>query len=236
MPLPKSDPRVRIKTTAFVVYRHSKVNEAVEFLHDFGMTLAEDRGNEKFCRGYGDEPFCYWFKSANDEEVAGFGGAAYEVEDRNELDKAAKVQGATQVQKLNTPGGGEIVTIKDPFGFYIHFVYGQQCLESQTVEKPNFKEHQVNYEYEEKKPRKGTFLRLKPGPAPVHKFGHYGFTYPQGKHDQVYNFYTKYFALAPSDQLSKDGTIIVTFFHIDRAEDYTGEYIYIRSKRGGSYG
>jgi catechol 2,3-dioxygenase-like lactoylglutathione lyase family enzyme len=189
MPLPPSDPRVRIKTTAFVVYRHAHVDKAVKFLDDFGMTLVEDRGNEKFYQGYGEEAFCYWFKSAAKGEQAGFGGAAYEVEERDELEKAAKVPGATSIKPLDAPGGGEIVTVKDPFGFYVHFVYGQK--RQNLISRPLFKNHSVNYEFEGQKPRKGVFLRLEAGPAPVHKFGHYGFTYPEGKHDQVYDFYTK---------------------------------------------
>ena len=223
--LDASDPRVRIHKTAFVIYTHADPFAAQNFLADFGLNVKETRGNDIFYSGYGPEPFCYWFKNG---PTKGFGGAAYAVESREELDKASKVPGASPVRPLDAPGGGEWVSIKDPAGFHVHFVFGQE--ESTSTARPDFpsSSHAVNYEDADAKPRKGTFLRLNKGkqmaalaphvliactgPAPVYKWGHYGFTYQSGKHDEVYDFYTRYFALAPSDQLHKDGQTIVTFF------------------------
>mgnify|MGYP000052941424 CR=1 FL=1 len=236
MPLPPDDPRVRILKTGFVVYTHADGDRAQRFLTDFGLTVrSKNPDGDIFWEGYGPEPFCYWPKQAPQGQPSSFGGAAYVVEERKELEKAAQVPGASSIKPLDGPGGGEIVSIKDPWGFYVHFVYGDAWVaaepEASSREVPDFVKHKVNYEFEEEKPRKGKFLRLAPGPAPVHHWGHYGFTYPPGEHDAVYDFYTTHFAIAPSDQLyreSEDGkkTTVVSFFHIDRGTDYTDHHCF----------
>ena len=231
--------------TAFVVYAHADAEAAKKFLDDFGLTVKEEEANgDRFYEGYGPEPFCYWFKKATDGQPSSFGGAAYVVESRDELEKAAKVKGAEGIKPLETPGGGEICTVKDPFGFHVHFIYGDAWIREEPDKDsrpvPEFVKHTVNFEFEEEKPRKGKFLRLEPGPAPVHRWGHYGFTYPPGQHDAVYKFYTDNFALAPSDQLfrpKEDGEkeTVVTFFHIDRGEDYTDHHcFFIKPAKDGN--
>lgn len=241
--LPKSDPRIRIKRLSFVVYNHVDVEKACQFYLDFGMAIVEQTGDSIFFGGYGPDPFVYWLRQAGPDAVASFGGAAYEVEDRAELEKAVKVPGASAIRPLDeAPGGGEIVTVKDPFGSVVHFVYGQQkrsateidtlpsqetnAVLSEVLEDIKSRDHMYNYEEADSKPRKGKFLRFKPGPAPVHKFGHYGCTYQAGQHDEVYDFYTRHFALSPSDQLERDGRTVVTFFHIDRGLDFTDHHAF----------
>jgi len=241
--LPVTDKRVRIKRLAFVVYNHADVEKAKRFYLDFGMSIVHQQGGSTFFGGYGRDPFVYWLRQAEAGQPSSFGGAAYEVEDRDELIKATKVPGASAISPLDTPGGGEIVTVKDPFGFLVHFVYGQQqrsdevfdgeetpdansALLRETLNDIKHRQHNYNYEQPNRKPRKGRFLRFVPGPAPVHKFGHYGCTYQEGQHDKVYNFYTQHFALAPSDQLHRDGKVIVTFFHIDRGLDFTDHHCF----------
>lgn len=223
MPLADTDPRIRINRTAFVVYTHQDAAKAKQFLEDFGMDIRAVQDNGIFYHGYGDEPFLYWFKPG---ETSAFGGACYAVESREDLVKASRVQGAGQIQNLDAPGGGEWVTIVDPIGFPVHFVYGQEKLTSLDNPRPAFVEHDVNYEDNNDKPRKGQFLRLDKGRAPVYKWGHYGTTYPEGRHDEIVEWYTKYLALAPSDQLHRDGQNIVTFFHIDRAQDFTDHHCF----------
>jgi hypothetical protein len=219
-----SDSRIRLQKTAFVVYHHTDVVRASEFLVDFGFTEVERHSNgDVFFKGYGTEPFCYWARPVNEGDDPSFGGAAYVVEDRGELEKAARHPRATstRIEPLRAPGGGEVVTIVDPLGHKVHLVHGQ-------AEKPAVEKHlpRVDPNFEDDKPRKGTFLRFSPGPAPVHKWGHYGVTYLPGMYDEVYKFYTETFTLAPSDVLnSKDsGKPIVCFFHIDRGLEYTDHH------------
>jgi catechol 2,3-dioxygenase-like lactoylglutathione lyase family enzyme len=220
MPIPHDDPRIRLQKTGFVVYYHEDLATARQFFLDFGMKIAhEDAGREIFFRGYGTEPFVYVARQA--EGRSRFGGAAYEVESRSELERASRIPGSSSIAELKGPGGGETVTLRDPAGHVVHLVHGQTPI---PAEDPRLEKLVVNYEDE--KPRKGAFQRFKPGPAPVHRWGHYGVTYPDGKYQEMFDWYTTTLALAPSDIVLKDGKPITCFFHIDRGLEFTDHHAF----------
>lgn len=215
--LPESDPRVRLQKTAFVVYNHTDVEDSERFLTDFGLDVVERRDGTIFYGGYSNEPFCYI--SHVDKQEKSFGGAGYVVESREDLEKAIKIPGASQVEKFDAPGGGEIVSLKDPLGFNVFLVYGQE-----NYERTPFEGQKLVVNYEEDKPRKGRFHRFENGRCPVYRWGHYGVTYTPGKYEEMFNWYSEYLALTPSDVVYKDGKPITCFFHIDRGEDYTDHH------------
>ncbi|PKS08385.1 hypothetical protein jhhlp_005329 [Lomentospora prolificans] len=217
MPLAPEDQRIRILRTAYVVYYHSDLTKIRKFYADFGLAIAEERENEIFFKGYGTEPFIYVARKGDGQSK--FGGGAYEVESRAELEKAAALPGASPIAKLDAPGGGEVVTLTDPIGFNVFLVYGQT---SKEPEAPELSRLVVNYEDE--KPRKGEFHRFKTGPALVHRWGHYGVTYPEGKYQEMYDWYTKTLALAPSDVVYRGEEPVCCFFHIDRDLEYTDHH------------
>lgn len=219
MPIPENDSRIRLVTTSFVVYHHADLDKAKEFFLDFGMSIVEERNDEIFFAGYGAEPFLYVARRSDGQSK--FGGAAYEVESRKELERASKLPFATAIEKLDTPGGGELVTLTDPVGHKVLLVFGQTKKE---VELPDLEKLTVNYEDE--KPRKGRFQRFTRGPALVHRWGHYGVTYPAGKYQEMFDWYTKYLALTPSDIVYKGEKPITCFFHIDRGLEFTDHHAF----------
>lgn len=229
MPIPEDDPRIRLLKTAFVVYHHADLPAAKQFLLDFGLTIAEEKPNTAdkpgsiSFRGYGPSPIIYIARPSTTGESY-FGGAAYTVESRSELLKASKIEGASKIRTLHAPGGGEFVTLTDPAGHKVHLVYGQQDREMEGEEGPGFEKLVVNYEDE--KNRVGKFHRFTPGPVPVHKWGHYGVTYPPGMYDAMYSWYTTHLALAPSDIVNRDSKPITAFFHIDRGLEYTDHHAF----------
>jgi hypothetical protein len=222
MPLPPEDPRVRLVTTSFVVYEHVDIVKAEQFLLDFGMTVASRSadGSKIFFKGYGSDPYVYVARQAQGT-TSKFGGAAYLVESRAELEKATQISGASSIHPLAGPGGGEQVTLQDPAGHFVHLIFGRH---DKPVEEMNLKKLTVNYEDE--KPRKGQFQRFQPGPAPVHRWGHYGVTYPDGAYQEMFDWYTSNLALAPSDIIYRDGNAVQVFFHIDRGDDYTDHHAF----------
>ena len=84
--------------------------------------------------------------------------------------------------------------------------------------------------YEDGKPRKGRFQRVKPGPAPVHRWGHYGVTYPEGQYQTIYDWYTQNLSLATSDVVYKGEDPTTCFFHIDRGLEYTDHHAFLFKK------
>jgi len=222
MPIRKNDTRIRLVTTAFVVYYHANLDKAREFYADFGMDVADERDDEIFLAGYGSEPFIYVAKRALDGQSK-FGGAAYEVESKAELERASKLPSAsTGIEALDGPGGGELVTLTDPVGNKVFLVYGQTKKEPSLPDR--LEKLTVNYEVD--KPRKGRFHRFDRGPVRVHRWGHYGVTYPTGKYQEMYDWYTQTLALAPSDIVYKDDKPITCFFHIDRGLEFTDHHAF----------
>ena len=226
MPLLLDDTRVRLMRTAYVVYHHTSLEKAHKFLVDFGLKKVEEdlKQQRAWYAGYGNDPFCYVAVRSKDGTAA-FGGAAYIVESRDELTKASKILGATAILPAEGPGGGEVVTLVDPLGFKIFLVHGQT---EKVVENLDLEKLTVNFEDE--KPRRGRFQRLKPGPAPVHKWGHYGVTYSEGDFQTMFDWYTKNLSLAPSDIISHQGRPVTAFLHIDRGLDHTDHHSFFFKK------
>lgn len=217
---PKATSRLRIVATAHVIYFHQDLAKAREFLLDFGLCIAQETpGKEIFFAGYGSEPFVYVARQSDGESH--FGGAAYEVESKAELEQASKIQGATPITPLDAPGGGEFVKLTDPIGHHVYVTFGQKKKEP---EPPHLEKLVVNYEIE--KPRKGKFHRFNPGPALVHRWGHYGVTYPKGAYQQMFDWYTQTLALAVSDVVHKDEIPVTCFFHIDRGLEFTDHHAF----------
>lgn len=220
MPIPEGDSRLRLKTTAHVIYYHQNLAKARQFLLAFGLSIAREvPGKEIHFAGYGEEPYVYIARQSNGDSY--FGGAAYEVESRTELERASTIKGATEIASLDAPGSGEVVRLTDPVGHHIYLVHGQR---KKQPELPRLEKSVINYEHE--KPRKGKFHRFEPGPALVHRWGHYGVTYPDGAYQQMYDWYTEHLALAPSDVVLKEGKPITCFFHIDRGLEFTDHHAF----------
>lgn len=218
----QNDAPIRLLKTAFI-YSHADFQKARTFLLDFGLTIAEETATEIFFRGYSTEPFVYILRQAPHGSPSSFGGAAYVVSARSELERAAQTfPSATSVNPLRGPGGGEIVTLTDPSGFHVHLVHGQtpKPADPLPLEK-------LVINYEDSKPRKGQFQRFEPGPAPVYRWGHYGVTYaPKVGYQTMYKWYTQVVGLAPSDLVHRDGKPITCFFHVDRKAGYSDHHCF----------
>ena len=223
MPSTGEDSRVQLVKTAHVVYYHTDLSKVRQFFLDFGLNIVEEREDAIFYAGYGVEPYCYVARKSTTGQAA-FGGAAYVVSSRRELEKALQLTGAShQINYLDGPGGGEVVTITDPAGFKVHLVHGQK--ESTELHMPS-EVKRVVFNYEDEKLREGIFQRFEPGPAPVYKWGHYGIVYPEGKYKEMYEFYTKNFNLLPTDIIlvGKDQKPGVLFLHIDLGLEYADHH------------
>lgn len=218
MPIALDDPRVRLLKTAFVTYYHNDLNKATKFLLDFGFEIAEQRDDVIFFKGYGPDPYCYVARRAEDGKPK-FGGPAYLVESEQDLEKASRIPGASTISKLDAPGGGVSITLTDPVGHLVHLVHG---IQEKEPEPKDLQKLVVNYE--DDKPRIGRFQRFKMGPAPVHKWGHYGVSYPPGTYQKMVDWYTSNLTLAFSDKVTIGGKEAVSFFHIDRGMDYTDHH------------
>ncbi|KAF2483797.1 Glyoxalase/Bleomycin resistance protein/Dihydroxybiphenyl dioxygenase [Neohortaea acidophila] len=206
---------IRIVKIAHMRYQHAELVKITQFLKDFGMHIVKETEDRVWWGGYGTDPYVYYCQKGATKE---FLGAAFEVESYKDLGKAAKLPGASQIEEMtDAPGGGYIVTVKDGNGFPVNLIHGQQPVARGEV--PG----KIIQNYEVDKPRVRRFQRFTPGPAAVHKLGHFGYTVRDFK--AQLDFYTRTFNLVPTDFLSaptedgKRGEEVVVFLHVDRGEE-----------------
>jgi hypothetical protein len=199
-------------------YQHPNLDEITTFLRDFGMSVAKKTDTQKWYKGYGEDQYVYYAQAGEKK----FLGGCFEVESYAELEKAAKVDGAGKIEELiDAPGGGHMITLHDPEGFPINLIHGQ------SKKEPGPFPEILTTNYESSKPRVARFQRFKPGPAAVHKLGHYGLCVLD--FEKQWQWYTRTFNFAPTDFLyvddpssaSDDGSgkgnkDVAIFMHIDR--------------------
>ncbi|KAL5403866.1 hypothetical protein PMIN06_010764 [Paraphaeosphaeria minitans] len=217
------DAQVKITKLSHMRYQHPNLAEISTFLRDFGMSVAQKAEGKRWFKGYGTDQYVYYAQEGEKR----FLGGAFEVESYAELEKATNIPGASAIQDMSdAPGGGHMVIILDPSNFPINLIYGQAPKSAGPM--PSIL--QTNYEIQ--KPRVATFQRFSPGPAAVHKLGHYGLCVT--KFPEQLAFYTRHFNFAPTDFLfveeggagKKD---VAAFLHIDLGAAYTDHHTFFMS-------
>lgn len=121
--------KINLVRIAHTYYTYKDIGKAKAFLNDFGFQELATHGPNTYYRGTGKEPFVCCATAGSDDA---FGGAAFVVESREDLEYASKtIPGATLVHEMQEePGGGLRVTFKDPVdNFPFHLVYGQVPVE-----------------------------------------------------------------------------------------------------------
>ena len=234
------DPTKQIKLVKLVHmrYQHPDLATITTFLKDFGMSVVKQTDDRIWFRGYGTDQYVYYAQRGEKK----FLGGTFEVESMAELEKAAKVPGAGSITSLDdAPGGGHIITLHDPEGFPVNLMYGQ------TPATQGDRPEQLIYNDETNKPRVRRFNRFTPGPAAVHKLGHYGLSV-QNFQDQM-QWYTRTFNLAPTDFLyvpddaatggdggeTKKTKDVAMFAHIDRGTDPTDHHAFFMATNPTSH-
>jgi catechol 2,3-dioxygenase-like lactoylglutathione lyase family enzyme len=94
-----------------------------KFLLDFGMVRAARTENKLFMRGMGPRHHIH----VTELGPAGFLGFAYGVRSAEELQTLSRETG-NPVEAVDEPGGGQRVRLRDPNGFQIDVIHGQQDL------------------------------------------------------------------------------------------------------------
>lgn len=195
------------------------------------MHIAKETPTEIWFRGYGTDQYVYYAIKGEKK----FLGGTFSVESMADLEKAAALPSAAGpvTEMKDAPGGGYSVTLHDPEGFPINLIYGQTpATQGDLPEK-------VIYNDETDKPRVRKFNRFTPGPAAVHKLGHYGLcvrNFPE-----QLEWYTRTFNLAPTDFLhvpTEDGKStkdVAVFAHIDRGEDPVDHHTFFMSTNKTSH-
>ncbi|KAF2808805.1 trihydroxytoluene oxygenase [Mytilinidion resinicola] len=214
--------QIRLVKLAHMRYQHPDLQQITNFLRDFGMHVVKKTETRRWYRGYGPDQYVYYAQQGPKK----FLGGAFEVESYEELEKIAKLPGTVCLtngveEMSDAPGGGHIVSVEDPEGFPVNFIFGQS--KPETRKMPG----KLRMNDESTKARVKQFQRFEPGPAEVYKLGHFGLCVKD--FETQMSFYTKNFNIIPSDLLyvpvefTADGKperrLVAMFAHIDRGQD-----------------
>ncbi|KAK4888512.1 hypothetical protein LTR27_012573 [Elasticomyces elasticus] len=225
--------QVKLVRLSHMRYQHPDLEEITTFLLDFGMHIAKksEDGERIWYRGYGTTQYVYYAQRGPKK----FLGGTFEVESHAELEKAAKIAQAPSsgIEELTeAPGGGYMLTLHDPEGFPINLLYGQE-----PAAKGDYPE-KVIVNDEVDKPRVRKFNRFTPGPAAVHKLGHYGLCVKDFPAQM--EWYTRNFNLAPTDFLyvpveGGERKDVAVFLHLDRGDEPVDHHTFFMSTNPTSH-
>lgn len=194
---------------AYLSFELPDLDKAEHFLSDFGLVLAQREENTLYMRSTGSEPFCYRVELGKQARFKGFGLA---VEDLESLNKLADLPGASSIETLDSPGGGQTVRLQDPSGFRVEAIFGQQTVTTL--------EHRAALElnYELKTPRVNSPQRPPIAAPEVLKLGH--LVLEVADFQATCGWYTQHFGFIPSDvQVLPDGSPAVVFMRLDLGEE-----------------
>ncbi len=110
---------IKVEDIAFVRFRAPDLSEMARFLEDFGLVPQLVDG-VLYARGAGVAPFLH----VTEEGEASFAGVGLRAASVADLEVLARAEGA-EVRSLDAPGGGQVITLKDPDGHVVEVVAGQ---------------------------------------------------------------------------------------------------------------
>ena len=115
---------IKVRDVAFVRFSAPDLDAMQQFGLDFGLTLTHRDDESLYLRGTDASPYCHVTRLGE----PGFDGVAFEAASAEDLQAAARLDGASGVEKLDGPGGGQVVRFTDPDGFAIEVVHGREEL------------------------------------------------------------------------------------------------------------
>ncbi len=210
-------PVVKVTDIAYGRLHSPSLDEAEEFLTNFGMKRAERTKDALYMRG--TDP-------AHHLHVTHLGppkfiGLAFYVDNEDDLKQAAKAPGASGVENIDEPGGGKRVRLTEPHGYQIEILCGMQQLPKLPVR------HNVLNWGDDKLRRAGKLMRLNAGPSEVKRIGHG--VIMTDKVVEVTKWYRETLGLVASDEVyagPKDN-VIATFNRCDRGETYVDHHVFL---------
>ena len=199
---------IKVQDIESVRFSAPDLDAMERFLTDFGLTAADDTGDGVLrMRGTGDAPFVH-------ETVAGAPGflaltlRAASMADLHTLASAEQLT----VASAAGPGGGSMVSLRDPNGFVVEVIAGKARTSSLSHGVSALWNTMLGHY------RTGEPKRLAPGPASVVRLGHAVL----GVNDtaESWAWYRDRFGLIMSDEVrAPNGDLAAAFIRCDRGHE-----------------
>lgn len=202
-------PTVKARALAYLIFARPDLDLAERFLLDFGLQTAHRDDERLYMRGTEATPYCYRIERARQARFMGF---ALELSSREDLDRIARLPGASEIKRLEGPGGGLCVRLTDPSGFLVEAVYGRLPCE------PIVRRSALPVNLVDASPRINAPQRPPVTPPEVVRLGH--IVLEVADYQATCAWYTRHFGFIPSDvQVLPDGSPVVTFMRLDLGDE-----------------
>lgn len=213
-PARHDDPTVKAERLAYLIWERPDLEKAQTFFTDFGLQLAERRGDVLYFRSADTAAYCCVVRQG---PAARFIGLALEVGCREDLDRLAALPEASAVEDHQAPGEGLVVRLHDPSGFLVEAIVGQ------AAQTPLAVEASLPTNCGSSIPRVNSGHRPPIAPPTVIRLGHV--VLELADFQKTCAWYTHHFGFIPSDvELLSDGSPAVTFMRLDRGDTPTDHH------------
>ena len=206
---------IKVTDIAYAKFAAPDLDIMESFLIDFGLVRSARTETALYMRAAGPEHHVH-ITELGDPAFIGLGFHASSSEDLRTLSQA---EGASEVEEMDGPGGGQVVRLVDPDGFDVDVIHGMSPLPPHSIANSFFLNAASRHD------RKGEFLRLEKGPAQCIRLGHAVINVTDFKRSDT--FYKSHFGFLNSD-VCYDGedkdNILVAFNRVDRGDDYVDHH------------
>jgi len=205
---------IKVRDIAYVRFAAPDLDAMERFLVDFGLHVSSRDGERIHARGTDPAPYLH----VTERGEAGFRGLAFEAACEDDLEAAARLEGASAIEKIDAPGGGRRVCFRDPDGFSVEVVCGRAELPALPVPGAD------PYNRGSDRARLGRLQRVPSGPPAVKRLGHAVLRVSDFRRSD--DWYRSRFGFLTSDEvyLGDESNVVTAFLRCDRGAEYTDHH------------
>ncbi|HUB94744.1 MAG TPA: VOC family protein [Stellaceae bacterium] len=209
-------PTTKVTDIAWGRLRSPDLDVAEQFLTDFGMVRAARTSRTLYMRGTDPQHHLH-ITELGDPKFIGFAFHAASAED---LAAVAKLPGASGIEHLDEPGGGQRVRLSDPDGWQVEVIWGLEPAAALPL-----RETPLNLG-NDRTARAGTLIRPKRGPSQVMRMGH-GVIVSKDIHKSL-AWYRDTLGLLKSDEVYRGDPshLVGSFNRCDRGEEFVDHHVF----------
>ena len=208
---------IKVQDIAYVRFGAPDLEAMERFLADFGLAVTARDEDRLFMRGTDPEPYVH----VTERGGPGFRGVAFELASEEDLHTAAALEGASPVEKLDAPGGGQCVRFTDPDGNAVELAYGRERLAPLPVHGAS----PLNRGSDRQ--RRGVLQRVPQGPPAVKRLGHA--VVRVSDYAKSTAWYRERCGFVSSDDvyLGDAANVVASFLRCDRGAEYTDHHTFL---------
>lgn len=216
---------IKVKDIAYGRLRSPDLDEMEEFLTNFGMIRSERTDTALYMRGTDPDHHIH----VTEKGDPAFVGFAYYAASEDDLERIAKVPGASAIEAIDEPGGGKRVRLSEPNGYQIEVVHGIEELTAIPVPSQplNMGDEPLN--------RAGELMRIHRGPARVKRIGHG--VMASSKLMETVNWFRETLGLICSDDVyaGSEDNVVGSFSRCDQGDAYVDHHVFfcLNNERAG---